>query len=73
MARASFSTFTGKDLMLALSMLAIIAVVLLFGNRSTYHRSEAYTRTATGIRIEAEEMSLSGSAAKDGSGTFVQF
>lgn len=73
MARSSMMRFTGKDLFLALSMLAITAIVLIYGNRSTYHRSEAYTRTATGIRIEAEEMSLSGSAAKDGSGTFVQF
>ena len=73
MARTSFSQFTGRDLFLACTMMAIIVLVLVFGNKSTYLRSKAYVQTASGIRIETEEMSLSGAVSKDPSGTFVQF
>lgn len=72
MARKSFSGFTGRDIIIAVSMLAIIAAVLLAGDRSTYLRSKAYTHTATGVRIEAEEMTLT-NIQKDPTGTYVQF
>ena len=36
-------------------------------------RAKAFIQTATGIRIEAEEMTLSGSAAKSSDGTYIQF
>ena len=67
------NSFTGRDLLLAVSMLAITAVVVIFGNRSTYLRSKAYQQTAKGVRIEAEEMTISGSVTKDSTGTFVTF
>lgn len=36
-------------------------------------RTKAFTQTATGIRIEAEEMTLSGAVTKDPTNTFIQF
>lgn len=36
-------------------------------------RAKAFQQTATGIRIEAEEMTLNGSASKDPTGTFIRF
>lgn len=61
MVRKRSTEFTGRDVFLALTMLVIIAGALYFSNRSTYLRSKAYTQTATGVRIEAEEMTRSDS------------
>lgn len=36
-------------------------------------RAKAYIQAATGVRIEAEEMTLSGNVTKDPGGTFLQF
>jgi hypothetical protein len=36
-------------------------------------RAKAYIQAATGIRIEGEEMTLSGSVTKDPTGSYLQF
>lgn len=36
-------------------------------------RAKAYQQTATGVRIEGEEMTLSGAVYKDTGGTFIRF
>jgi len=67
------SDFTGKDVFLAVTMLGIVAIVLVFGNKSTYLRSNAFTQTATGVRIEAEEMTHSGNVFIDSAKGLIQF
>jgi hypothetical protein len=61
---------------LAVITMAAIAVFVQYQQmtvKSTDVRAKAYQQTATGLRIEAEEMTLSGGATKDPTGTFIQF
>lgn len=73
MSRKSSFEFTAKDLFIALTMLAIASAVVVYGNQSTYVRTKAYEQTATGIRIESEDMTLTGGVTKDSTGGFIQF
>lgn len=61
---------------LAIITMAAIAVFVQYQQmttKTTDVRAKAYQQTATGIRIEAEEMSVSEGAVTDSTGTFIQF
>jgi hypothetical protein len=63
--------------MLFLSVITGVAIAIFIQydrmNAKSYDaRAKAYTQTATGIRIEAEDMTLSGTT-KDPSGLFIRF
>ena len=62
-------------LFLILTMVAI-AILVQFDRmqkKTSDIRAKAYEQTSTGLRIEAEEMTLSGGATKDTTGMFIQF
>lgn len=65
--------FTSRDLFFVMSLLAITTLVVVFGKSVTFQRSKAYQQTEIGVRIEAEEMTVSGSVTKDTANGFVTF
>jgi hypothetical protein len=65
-------------LFLAIITMAALAVFIQLDrmvnkNGTRDMRAKAYQQTATGVRIEGEEMSLSGAVSKSSSGTYIQF
>lgn len=59
-------------IIITMSALAVFIQVDRMKNKSADIRAQAYKQTTKGVRIEAEEMTLSG-ASVDPTGTFVQF
>lgn len=65
--------FAKRDYMIMASMFLLAVAVTVVGKNSLYSGSKAYETAASGVRIEAEEMSLTGAVSKDASGTFIVF
>ena len=65
--------FGFPELILVVTLLCISLVVVVFGNRQTEYRAKAYQQAANGVRIEAEEMSLSGGVVVSQDRTAIQF
>lgn len=61
--------------LLIITMVALVIYVQFFllKSQSQDVRTKAYTQSPTGIRIEAEEMTRSGSVTTDPTGTFIIF
>jgi hypothetical protein len=57
---------------ITMTAIAVFVQIDRLENKSADIRAKAYLQTATGVRIEAEEMTLSG-VSKDPTGTFIQF
>ena len=68
-----------RDLPLPFLVIITMAAIAVFvqidrmQRKSADIRTKAYQQTRTGVRVEAEEMALSGSVVKDPTGTSVQF
>lgn len=65
-------------LFLAIITMTAIAVFVQLDQMQTNGKSrdlraKAFIQTATGVRIEGEDMTLSGSVQKDSTGSFIQF
>lgn len=63
-------------LFLAIITMAAIAIFVQYQQmttKTTDVRAKAFQQTATGIRIDATDMTLSGGATKDPTGVFIQF
>lgn len=61
---------------LAIITMAAIAVFVQYQQmtvKTTDVRAKAFQQTATGIRIDATDMTVSGGVTKDPTGTFIQF
>jgi hypothetical protein len=57
-----------------ITMIVIAVLVQLDRMQKTRDiRAKAYIQTATGVRIEGEEMTLSGSVTKNAAGAYIQF
>jgi len=59
-------------IIITMTAIAVFIQIDRMQNKSADIRAKAYLQTATGVRIEAEEMALSG-VSKDPTGTFIQF
>lgn len=60
-------------IIITMTALALFVQLDRMQNKSSEIRTKAYQQTSSGIRIEAEEMTVSGGVTKNSEGGYIQF